>query len=159
MGSEMCIRDRDQTASDAFHHYLRQQYKNLYDEDLALMSGRQTSLDDQVRWKDASAVATIEVGACAELDKESTHVIDTEKGRFCVRRWQGRWIVHSAVCTHLLGPLDDSVIDENGTLTCPWHGYKFSAETGENIEKKCQSLASPPKILEVNGILHLQFEN
>lgn len=39
-------------------------------------------------------------------------------------------------CAHLAMPLDDAEIDpQAGTLTCPWHGYRYDALSGE-----CQSL-------------------
>lgn len=155
----MAEKPENQASSDMAHLYLKQQYAALYDEDLALMSARQISLDDQLRWKNAIEPSNAHrVGVTSELDPEKIYVIETEKGRFCLRRWQGHWIVHSAVCPHAFGPLDESAIDKDGTLTCPWHGYQFNVETGENTDKKCKALAVPPALQEAEGVLFLQFD-
>jgi nitrite reductase/ring-hydroxylating ferredoxin subunit len=35
-------------------------------------------------------------------------------------------------CAHEALPLDNAVLDvENGTLTCPWHGFCYDAGSGE----------------------------
>lgn len=36
----------------------------------------------------------------------------------------------SATCTHEGGPLDQGTIDENGCITCPWHGSRFRLTDG-----------------------------
>lgn len=126
---------------------LADQYRQLYDEDIALMSGRQSALDDRQRWRDGEAESgSIYVGIADDLDRDGVTIVETETGRFCVRFWKDQWIVHSAVCPHLLGPLGDSEIDASGTITCPWHGYKFDAATGENIGGQCGALAPAPKL-------------
>lgn len=143
--------------ADKILQYMTQQYATLYDEDQALMSGRQSALDDRQRWDQASIQSSdIRIGALADLDTGQVHVLETDDGRFCVRMWQKKWVVHSAVCPHLLGPLEDSAIDANGMITCPWHGYRFDVSTGDNVEKKCRSLAPPPQLLEMDGILYLR---
>ena len=38
-----------------------------------------------------------------------------------------------ARCPHKGGPLVGGLLEE-GLLRCPWHGYRFSLETGANIE-------------------------
>ena len=137
--------------------YLTQQYATLYDEDLALMSGRQIALDDRLRWDSASVeIDDHRVGLISDLDPDRVHIIETEAGRYCVRNWQDKWITHSAVCTHLLGPLEDSAIDAHGVITCPWHGYRFDIVSGANIDKKCRALAPPPQLVEVDGVLYLR---
>jgi nitrite reductase/ring-hydroxylating ferredoxin subunit len=137
--------------------YMQQQYATLYDEDLDLMSGRQEALDDRVRWSSSTPEPKdVLVGRTDELDLDQVHVVETEQGRFCVRHWQGKWLVHSAVCTHLLGPLENSAVNENGEVTCPWHGYHFDVRTGENTEQKCRALAHPPELVTVNGRLYLR---
>lgn len=148
-----------ETAGANILQYLQQQYATLYDEDLALMSGRQHALDDRLRWEIASIVACdVRVGRAADLDPAKVHVIVTEDGRYCVRMWQDKWIAHSAVCPHLLGPLEDSLINDQGAITCPWHGYRFDLRSGTNLDEKCRALASPPQILQIDGTIYLRFE-
>ena len=144
----------DDTVSQALHQYMASQYKTLYDEDIGLMQGRQSALEDRARWrKSAAREGEIRVGPVAELDREETHIVETENGRYCVRYWRGNWVAHSAICPHLLGPLEESELDENGLLTCPWHGYQFDIVTGENLDKKCAALKPAPRTQVRKGTL------
>ena len=147
----------NETGAEMILAYMQQQYATLYDEDQGLMLGRQDALNDRQRWN-ASAPGSndILVGSTAELDPESVHTVELENGRFCVRQHEGECVAHSAVCTHLLGPLDGSEINEQGQLTCPWHGYHFDLRTGENTEQKCRALATAPELIEHDGQLYLR---
>ena len=147
--------DTEETASVVLQ-YLSDQYRQLYDEDIGLMTGRQEALEDRKRWSDASPEKEILVGALSELDQTSAITVETQDWRYAVRFWQGRWIAHSAVCPHLLGPLSAGEIDENGDIICPWHGYRFDVETGENRDGTCQALAPAPDIVEREGKLYLK---
>ncbi len=135
--------------------YLCDQYRQLYNEDIGLMTGRQTALEDRKRWSGAGSISEILVGALSDLDPSKPITIESNDWRYTVRFWQGRWIAHSAICPHLLGPLSEGEIDGNGDITCPWHGYRFNVETGENREGKCNALAAAPRVVERNGKLHL----
>ncbi|MEL6691837.1 MAG: Rieske (2Fe-2S) protein [Pseudomonadota bacterium] len=147
----------NETGAEMILAYMQQQYATLYDEDQGLMLGRQGALDDRKRWGAITPSATdVLVGATAELDPETVHTVEMETGRFCVRKHDGAWLVHSAVCTHLLGPLEESAINEHGQLTCPWHGYHFDLRTGENAEQKCRALATAPELIEHDGQLYLR---
>lgn len=146
----------DAAASAAILSYMQRQYATLYDEDIDLMQGRQAALEDRARWRGGETTATeTRVGALAELDKTLTHTVETATGRYCVRFWQDQWIAHSAVCPHQLGPLQDSEIDAEGRLTCPWHGYRFDAVTGESKSQDCRALAQAPELVERDGVLSL----
>lgn len=144
----------DDTVSAALHQYMSTQYATLYDEDIGLMQGRQSALEDRARWRGAAPeTEETPVGALSDLDPDKTHVIETESGRYCLRFWRREWVAHSAVCPHLLGPLDDSELGADGRLTCPWHGYQFDVETGENLDKKCAALKPAPRIQVRKGTL------
>ena len=146
----------DEAVGEAILTYLSDQYRQLYDEDIELMSGRESALNDRSRWRSNSSNSdAILVGQIAELDREKTHIVETKTGRYCVRYWREEWIAHSAVCPHLLGPLDDSEIDADGTITCPWHGYRFDVNSGENIGGQCNALAPAPRLEMRAGALYL----
>lgn len=146
----------NEAAATAILSYMQTQYATLYDEDVDLMQGRQSALEDRSRWRDGdTGVTEIHVGRVSDLDQTLTHTIETETGRYCVRLWQGEWIVHSAVCPHQLGPLQDSEIDAEGRLTCPWHGYMFDAVTGDSKSQDCPALAKAPDLVERDGELFL----
>ena len=57
-------------------------------------------------------------------------------------RGAGRWAVGDADgdrfavtrrCRHLLADLAGGTIDEDGCLTCPWHGSKYDTSTGRMV--------------------------
>lgn len=130
---------------------LQQQYALLYDEDEQLMVARQAALDARAAGDvsfSSGMPLEVMVGAVAELSRGNPITVDTERGRYCVRWFQGRWQAHTAVCPHMLGPLDTSAIELDGTVQCPWHGYRFDITTGKNIDGKCRALAPAPQILE-----------
>ena len=146
----------DKSVADFVLNYLTDQYRVLYDEDLGLMSGRQSALDDRMARRDEPpGLASVLVGDVSELDPLGAHLVETPAGRFCVRRWRDEWIVHSAVCPHMLGPLNEAKLDEHGNITCPWHGYRFDVATGQNIDAKCNDLAQAPRLIERDGKLYL----
>ncbi|MEO0607081.1 MAG: Rieske (2Fe-2S) protein [Pseudomonadota bacterium] len=147
----------DAAAAQAILGYLRAQYETLYDEDIHLMQGRQTALEDRVRWRqDTSQPNDVKIADLAELEPSQTLTVETESGRYCLRHFRSEWIVHSAVCPHLLGPLQDSTLDADGYITCPWHGYQFNVSTGHSRDGRCSALAKAPQLIERDGQLFLR---
>lgn len=130
-------------------HYLRGQYAQLYDEDLALMEGRQSALNDRQRWRrvgEGAPSKSYSVGTLDGLELKAAHSVEWGGHRYCLRFWQGRWIIHSAICPHLLGPLDEGALAPDGTVTCPWHGYRFDVVSGGNLGGHCNAMKKPPRI-------------
>ena len=117
--------------------YLQAQYATLYDEDEGLMVGRQDALDERKELRGDSAAETVSLGSEKALDSAETHSVTLAGARVAVRFWQGQWIAHAARCPHALGPLDQAEPDAEGVLTCPWHGYRFSLDTGQEELARC----------------------
>lgn len=136
---------------------LRDVYARLYDEDLGLMTGRQNALDGKkrrlARGPDGGPQVEIDLGPLAAVDPAAPLLFETRDARYCVRRWAGGWIAHGADCPHLLGPLEESAIGEDGILSCPWHGYRFDIRSGANLDQKCAALPRAPRIEERAGAL------
>jgi nitrite reductase/ring-hydroxylating ferredoxin subunit len=42
--------------------------------------------------------------------------------------------VFREICPHMGGPLGEATVCKDGTLECPWHGYRFSLETGRLVD-------------------------
>lgn len=138
---------------------LSDQYRQLYDEDLALMEGRQSALDFRKSSQSAPRLIELEIGETDTLESAGMTIVDFREQRVCVRKWRGQWIAHNAVCPHLLGPLSDSAIDENGEITCPWHGYRFDVVSGDSLDGKCRGLEPVPDVQERDGKLFLIGSN
>lgn len=146
----------DEATAALYLDVLQQQYALLYDEDEALMTGRQAALDERRRWSEHSgSTGELLVGERAALLRQGGAVVTGPRGRYCVRRYRDDWVVYSAVCPHLLGPLDDAVLADDGSVRCPWHGYRFDVASGDNLDDKCRGLAAAPALVERDGRLYL----
>jgi nitrite reductase/ring-hydroxylating ferredoxin subunit len=79
----------------------------------------------------------VEVCAVDNIPEKRAKVVslETEWGteRVAVFRYDGKVSAISNVCRHQNGPLGEGRIID-GCVTCPWHGYQYSPDTG----------ASPP---------------
>lgn len=119
---------------------LQAQYASLYDEDEALMLGRQAALDERKLLRQAASANQLDLGLEAALDRRTVYESQLGTERVLVRHWQGRWVAHAARCPHALAPLGEAQPDADGHLTCPWHGYRFSLATGCEEYRRCGGL-------------------
>lgn len=134
-------------------------YTTLWDEDEAMMVERQRRLDERRSRNSETALGNVK-----ELEQrlaQAEQVCFQLRGReFQLRLYAGEIIAHSAICPHLLGPLTDCNIDE-GSITCPWHGYRFDVESGS-----CQSpatatcrLPAPPSLIREGDQLIARYQD
>jgi sulfoxide reductase heme-binding subunit YedZ len=75
----------------------------------------------------------VEVCAVDNIPEKRAKVVSLGTERVAVFRYDGKVSAISNVCRHQNGPLGEGRII-NGCVTCPWHGYQYSPDTG----------ASPP---------------
>lgn len=54
-------------------------------------------------------------------------------GRYAVGNSDGEFFAVTRRCRHLYADLADGSVDDNGCLTCPWHGAKYDVETGRMV--------------------------
>ncbi len=134
---------------------LQRQYSVLYDEDEILMSSRQDAIDHRKESKLNDAPHSLVLGTPEQLNQQLPKVVQFGKQRFVINQWPDEWRVYAAECPHLLGPLENAQIDQNGQITCPWHGYKFDINTGKSCEKQTLFLAKPPSLKLLDGHLCL----
>lgn len=121
-------------------------YQQLWDEDEAMMQAREVALAQHPRAPD-----TVDLGPEAELALPLD--FDLGSGRFRLIRHQGALLAHSRICPHWLGPLETPP-DDDGCLTCPWHGYRFDATTGRSADGRGLRLARAPIIrIEAGRVL------
>lgn len=82
-------------------------------------------------------VTAVDAGEFATIPEGRARVISLQGERIAVFRHQDRAYALSNVCAHQNGPLGEGRILD-GCITCPWHGYQYSPETG----------AAPPPFTE-----------
>ena len=69
----------------------------------------------------------------------------------------GQWRATDPWCTHKGGPLADGLVGA-GTVTCPFHGYRFDLATGCAVGHDCPPIGTYPVSLDAAGDLHLHLE-
>ena len=65
------------------------------------------------------------------LREGATNVRVLADGQKCVLVRRGDRVTgFREVCPHMGGPLGEGVVCRDGTIKCPWHGYRYDLETG-----------------------------
>jgi nitrite reductase/ring-hydroxylating ferredoxin subunit len=118
-------------------------YQRLYDEDVSMMSERQLQLDSAK--SGIPRREPIELGTLEEIRRKLPMIVDCAGRKFRIVEVEGELVVHSTVCPHRLGPLNDVGV-EGATIECPWHGYRFDIRTGECVNGARLSLAPAPRV-------------
>jgi nitrite reductase/ring-hydroxylating ferredoxin subunit len=137
--------DARERVGAAFSHT----YERLYDEDVAMMVERQRQLDTRVE-----SGRTGEVACLGALDGLTLPVRAELGGRaYFVTRTAGELFAHVARCPHRLGPLPAAV---DGTVQCPWHGYRFDVRTGECLTGQTCRLPPAPRVSVRDGKVWLE---
>lgn len=143
---EFCAHVPDGVAPESLGDGYLALYDRLWSEDEQMMQQRQLELDRKDAQSPASSSsAPVDLGSEAEVRAgiplrveafgTALHVIDVD----------GELIVHSLVCPHQLGPLDNAVVKE-GEVECPWHGYRFDVRTGRSCDGRRLRLATPARL-------------
>ena len=119
-------------------------YTILWDEDEAMMRERHNRLNES---RDAQSTCDLgpEVDIRARLASNEEIRFQLKRREFQLRLDGEQLVAHATICPHLLGPLDQSTLNQ-GRLRCPWHGYEFDLGSGECVFPKhasCKLPASP----------------
>ena len=127
-------------------------YTQLWDEDEEMMVEREKQL--QRKYADP---APTEVSIAKPLSLPTTVALG--RGDWTVRDVDGEFVIHSAICPHLLGPLDHNAKTDGVVVTCPWHGYQFDIKTGECLtpSAQCSALKTPPTIQETDSHITIKL--
>jgi nitrite reductase/ring-hydroxylating ferredoxin subunit len=136
--------------------YYQKLYARLYDEDVTMMSLRETELD-RVRAGQPSGRVTHEViGQIAELRGRLPLETEFAGMRFKIVKLDGKLVAFSTRCAHLMGPLGEGRI-EGGVVECPWHGYRFDIRSGECISgAACRLTPAPTVKIDSDGKVVLE---
>ena len=123
-----------------------QTYAQLYDEDLSMMSGRQSALDQRKQAKRGAKQSELDLGPASSLKARLPFLFELGGESYRLDRVNDQWCVFSALCPHALGPLDTAEINADGLIQCPWHGYQFNVLNGECITESACRLPAPPEV-------------
>jgi nitrite reductase/ring-hydroxylating ferredoxin subunit len=124
-------------------------YTRLYDEDERMMTVRQERLD-ALRRPEIKGPNKRELGPLDELRKQLPLVFVLGERSFRLVELNRKLIAHSVVCPHMFGPLEQTKIQDNGIVECPWHGYRFDLSTGACLSNRQYRLA--PAIVQVDPV-------
>jgi nitrite reductase/ring-hydroxylating ferredoxin subunit len=125
---------------------------------VALYTGLWDQDEEMIRVRDASdpanraASGPPEPGALVELGRWSTlratlpRVVAFGGHRFVLALREDRPVVFAAECPHWRGPLEACAIEDDGSVVCPWHGYRFDVETGRSSDGRGLRLRRAPQI-------------
>lgn len=127
-------------------------YAQLYDEDVAMTTGRQERLDGRAAMRadeTASAAhrAQVDLGPLALLQQRLPVVVSVAGCDYRVVEVDGALHALATVCPHSLGPLG-AVNGHAGVIECPWHGYRFDVRTGANFDGHRCRLSPAPEVHE-----------
>jgi nitrite reductase/ring-hydroxylating ferredoxin subunit len=117
-------------------------YRRLWDEDEVMMRAREIALTPR---RKTNTPARLVLGLESDIRQRLPLAFDFRDGRFHLVEVNGQLAAHSTRCPHWLGPLEGPP-DASGTVTCPWHGYRFDAVTGCSADGRGLKLAPAPSI-------------
>ncbi|MCG8672551.1 MAG: Rieske (2Fe-2S) protein [Pseudomonadales bacterium] len=130
---------------DFYAEYYIATYEKLYDEDLMMMSQRQQALDFKKASTNKENAATLALGNEKEIRSQLPFTFEFKQHRFVINESNGELVVYSAMCPHMLSPLENETLD-NGVVECPWHAYRFDVKTGECVSGQSCRLKTPPAL-------------
>src|SRR5437899_2236876 len=123
----------------------RSSYARLWDQDEAMMMRRE-ALSARSGTRGGGAGAALALGPISELRSRLPLLVELDGEPFrIVELEDGLLVVHSTICPHWLGPLEEAA-PENGVLRCPWHGYRFDLRTGMSADGRGCRLAPAPRV-------------
>lgn len=82
----------------------------------------------------------------SDIDPARPRPIDTPWGSFTIFSCAGRFFATQSFCPHLLGPLFQGTLSGE-TVTCPWHQWRFSLETGHRLDESGLEMPGGPCLL------------
>lgn len=131
-------------------------YARLWDEDEAMMQAREAMLAlkaDQASVAAAPQPLEMILGDEQTVRGQLPLAFEMHGRPFHLVAIDGALHAYSAICPHWLGPLNPSLVSDDGMVRCPWHGYHFDVVSRACHEHKALKLAKPPTIFNDNGIV------
>ncbi len=118
----------NQHDAEKLGHYMTSLYTTLWDEDEKMMVERQIALNERTSHK---GELERDLGPIDTLMKQLPLNLSFQGQNLKIVNLKGKPIAFRPTCPHMLAPLDQAEVDETGSITCPWHGYRFDLSSGK----------------------------
>jgi nitrite reductase/ring-hydroxylating ferredoxin subunit len=69
------------------------------------------------------------VAGTEEIASGQTKIYEVDGNSIAICNVNGNYFAIQNMCPHRGGPVGEGEI-EDGTITCPWHGFRFDLKTG-----------------------------
>lgn len=119
-------------------------YTELWDQDAEMIRVRDAH--DPANREGSAKPTPVELGAWSKVRLTLPRVVEFGGHRFVLALRKDRPVVFAAECPHWRGPLDASAVEDEGSVVCPWHGYRFDVETGRSSDGRGLRLRPAPRI-------------
>lgn len=73
----------------------------------------------------------VHVAKTSDLKPGEVKTVEAGGNKIALYNVAGKFFATQNNCLHMQGPLGEGILDEN-LITCPWHGWQYNVETGEN---------------------------
>ncbi|CAN5911269.1 non-heme iron oxygenase ferredoxin subunit [soil metagenome] len=88
------------------------------------------------------------VARVGEIPEGQGRVFDVDGLMVAVFQEQGQYYAIDDACPHQGAPLSDGIVFDK-SVTCTWHGWRFSLEDGRHMEgSRCRVATYPVRIEE-----------
>ena len=126
-------------------------YIKIYKEDGDMMIERQSQIDlFKKRLKNVENSKTI--GSLLDVERSLPYAFQFSGHNYCIDEIDGKLKAYDVTCPHLLKDLSKIKV-KDGMITCPWHDYSFSIDSGCEKSGKDFSLWDAPEIKVKQGLV------
>jgi nitrite reductase/ring-hydroxylating ferredoxin subunit len=140
---EFWLADVAPAHADAIGAVYARLYTQLWDEDESMMVRRAAELARTER--SATRAEPLRLGSLDDVRARVPFCFDFAGERWRLVDLDGSLVAHATRCPHRFGPLEDAAVVA-GTITCPWHGWRFDVASGRATDGRGARLPSPPRI-------------
>jgi len=100
---------------------------------------------------------SVRICSAAEVSPESAKLVTLDRQEFAIIADDGKFYAVENRCPHKGGPLGLGQV-KNGTITCPWHRFRFELETGKSVTNPAMR-ATMCRIVVEQGDLLVQTDD
>jgi nitrite reductase/ring-hydroxylating ferredoxin subunit len=83
---------------------------------------------------------SLRICAAADVPADGAKLVSLDRREFAVVAHDGKYYAVENSCPHKGGPLGRGQV-KNGTITCPWHRFRFDLETGKSVTNPAMRIA------------------